>query len=272
MLSTSEIIKKYHLNTKKSLGQNFILDKNFTDKIVKSCDNIENCLILEIGAGPGSLTRSILDAKPAKLFAIEKDQRCIQALQELKNFYNSSLEIIEDDALKIDERKIFNNQKFKIIANLPYNIGTVLIFKWLKIIDVIDSMCLMLQKEVVERIVAKPNDKNYGRLAVMINYLCDTKMLFTVNKTVFTPQPKVTSAIISITPKKNINIKTDFSVLEKVVATAFNQRRKMIKTSLKPIFLDPEKILLQCNIKPDLRPEQLSIDDFCKISKYLTNR
>jgi 16S rRNA (adenine1518-N6/adenine1519-N6)-dimethyltransferase len=272
MLSTSEIIKKYHLNTKKSLGQNFILDKNFTDKIVKSCDNIENCLILEIGAGPGSLTRSILDAKPNKLFAIEKDKRCIQALQELKNFYKSSLEIIEDDALRIDERKIFNNQKFKIIANLPYNIGTVLIFKWLKIIDVIDSMYLMLQKEVVERIVAKPNDKNYGRLAVMINYLCDTKMLFTVNKTVFTPQPKVTSAIIAIKPKKNINIETDFSILEKVVATAFNQRRKMIKTSLKPIFPDPEKILLKCNIKPDSRPEQLSIDDFCKISKYLTNK
>lgn len=270
LLSTSEIIKKYGLNAKKSLGQNFILDKNFTDKIVKSAGNLNEFEVLEVGPGPGSLTRSILDAGAKKLIAVERDERCLEALTELKNFYGERFKTISDDALKIDETALFpKGKKFKIIANLPYNIGTVLLFKWLKIAPQISSMHLMLQKEVVERIIAKPNENHYGRLAVMINFLCETKMIFTVNRNVFTPPPKVTSAIVEIIPREKPLFDVEFSKLEKVVAAAFNQRRKMLKSSLKTLFKDPELVLKRIEINPELRPENLTIKEFCKITKEL---
>lgn len=292
--TTSELIKKYGLDAKKSLGQNFILDKNFTDKIARAAGDLSEFTVLEIGPGPGSLTRSILDAGAKKLIAIERDQRCIEALKELKNFYGNRLEIIEADALEIDEISVIlgreasenllkrssnadafkddgdvKEKKFKIIANLPYNIGTVLLFKWLKIAPKIESMHLMLQKEVVDRIVAKPGDNHYGRLAVMVNFLCETKMLFTVSKTVFTPPPKVTSAIVQIIPRQKPLGDIEFKKLEKVVATAFNQRRKMLRSSLKSIFKNPEENLRELGIKPELRAENLTIEEFCKIAKKL---
>jgi 16S rRNA (adenine1518-N6/adenine1519-N6)-dimethyltransferase len=268
--STSELIRKYSLNAKKSLGQNFILDKNFTDKIARCAGDLTNCEVLEIGPGPGSLTRSILDSGAKKLVSIEMDERCIVALSELKNFYNERFEIIAGDALKIDEAKIFlGADKFKIIANLPYNIGTVLIFKWLKIAPRISSMHLMLQKEVVRRIVAKPGDNHYGRLAVMVNFLCHTKMVFTVSNTVFTPPPKVTSAIVEIIPREKPLADVEFTKLEKVVAAAFNQRRKMIKSGLKSVFENPEEVLKKAGISSELRPENLTIEEFCKIAAQL---
>jgi len=275
LLSTSELIKKYQLDAKKSLGQNFILDKNFTDKIAKSAGDLSNFEVLEIGPGPGGLTRSILDAGVKKLFVIEKDQRCILALKELQEFYGSRLEIIEGDALEIDETKIFSeNSQFKIIANLPYNIGTVLIFKWLKILPKIASMHLMLQKEVVQRICAKIGDKNYGRLAIMLNLLCDTKMLFEVNKMVFSPPPKITSAIVQIIPNaekiEKYFEKNNLKKFEKVVQQAFNQRRKMLKSSLKGAFINQDlaEIFAQCNISGTKRAEEITIEEFWKISQF----
>ena len=276
LLSTSELIKKYQLDAKKSLGQNFILDKNFTDKIAKSAGDLSNFEVLEIGAGPGGLTRSILDAGVKKLIVIEKDQRCILALKELQEFYGSRLEIIEGDALEIDETKIFaENSQFKIIANLPYNIGTVLIFKWLKILPKIASMNLMLQKEVVQRICAKIGDKNYGRLAIMLNLLCDTKMLFEVNKMVFSPPPKITSAIVQIIPNgekiEKYFEKNNLKKFEKVVQQAFNQRRKMLKSSLKGSFINQDlaEIFEKCNIAGTKRAEELTIEEFWKMSQIL---
>lgn len=275
LLSTSELIKKYQLDAKKSLGQNFILDKNFTDKIAKSAGDLSNFEVLEIGAGPGGLTRSILDAGVKKLFVIEKDQRCILALKELQEFYGSRLEIIEGDALEIDETKIFaENSQFKIIANLPYNIGTVLIFKWLKILPKIASMNLMLQKEVVQRICAKIGDKNYGRLAIMLNLLCDTKMLFEVNKMVFSPPPKITSAIVQIIPNgekiEKYFEKNNLKKFEKVVQQAFNQRRKMLKSSLKGAFINQDlaEIFAKCDIAGTKRAEELTIEEFWKMSRF----
>ncbi len=275
LLSTSELIKKYQLDAKKSLGQNFILDKNFTDKIAKSAGDLSNFEVLEIGAGPGGLTRSILDAGVKKLFVIEKDQRCILALKELQEFYGSRLEIIEGDALEIDETKIFaENSQFKIIANLPYNIGTVLIFKWLKILPKIASMNLMLQKEVVQRICAKIGDKNYGRLAIMLNLLCDTKMLFEVNKMVFSPPPKITSAIVQIIPNaekiEKYFEKNNLKKFEKVVQQAFNQRRKMLKSSLKGAFINQDlaEIFTKCDIAGTKRAEELTIEEFWKMSRF----
>ena len=275
LLSTSELIKKYQLDAKKSLGQNFILDKNFTDKIAKSAGDLSNFEVLEIGAGPGGLTRSILDAGVKKLIVIEKDQRCILALKELQEFYGSRLEIIEGDALEIDETKIFaENSQFKIIANLPYNIGTVLIFKWLKILPKIASMNLMLQKEFVQRICAKIGDKNYGRLAIMLNLLCDTKMLFEVNKMVFSPPPKITSAIVQIIPNgekiEKYFEKNNLKKFEKVVQQAFNQRRKMLKSSLKGAFINQDlaEIFEKCNIAGTKRAEELTIEEFWKMSRF----
>lgn len=283
--TTSELIKKYALDAKKSLGQNFILDKNFTDKIARAAGDLTNFEVLEIGPGPGSLTRSILDAGAKKLTVIEKDERCLEALNELKNFYGERLEIINADALTYDPSSLFElrrtglrltpnalrltSQKFKIIANLPYNIGTVLLFKWLKISDKIESMHLMLQKEVVQRIVARPGENHYGRLAVMVNFLCETKMLFSVSPTVFTPQPKVTSAIVQIIPRKKPLANVEFEKLEKVVAAAFNQRRKMLRSSLKSIFENPEEVLKEAKIKPELRAENLTIEEFCKLAEKL---
>lgn len=266
--TTSELIKTHNLGAKKSLGQNFILDKNVTDKIARSAGDLTKYNILEIGPGPGSLTRSILDNGAKKLIAIEKDQRCLAALNELKSAANyNNLEIIENDALEIVESEIFpSDEKFKIIANLPYNIGTVLVFKWLKIAPQIASMHLMLQKEVVERIVAKPGEKNYGRLAVMINFLCETKLVFTVSRFVFTPPPKVTSAIVEIIPRAKPLADVKFEKLEKVVAAAFGQRRKMLKSSLKSVLEDPEELLKSIGINPELRAEKLTIEDFCKIT------
>ncbi len=270
LLPTSDLIKKYSLNAQKSLGQNFILDKNFTDKIARAAGDLSNSVVLEIGPGPGSLTRSILDAGAKKLIAIEKDSRCIQALQELKNFYGNRLEIIEDDALTYDLRPtIYDSKKFKIIANLPYNIGTVLLFKWLKICDKISSMHLMLQKEVVQRITAKPGSNHYGRLAVMVNFLCETRMVFTVSNSVFTPPPKVTSAIVEIIPREKPLVDVSFEKLERVVAAAFNQRRKMLRSSLKSIFKNPEEVLKEAGIKAELRAENLTIEQFCELAKSL---
>jgi len=267
LISTSLLIKKYGLDAKKSLGQNFILDKNFTDKIARAAGDLSHTNVLEIGPGPGSLTRSILDAGAKKLIVIEKDERCLEALKELKKFYGDRLEIISADALEIDETKIFpSKEKFQIIANLPYNIGTVLLFKWLRISDKISSMHLMLQKEVVERITAKPNENHYGRLAVMVNFLCKTKMVFTVSPSVFTPPPKVTSAIVEIIPREKPLCDVEFKKLETVVAGAFNQRRKMIKSALKSVFENPEMVLKKAEIDTNLRAENLTIEQFCRLA------
>lgn len=268
--TTSELIKKYNLDAKKSLGQNFILDQNFTDKIVRSAGDISNKYILEIGAGPACLTRSILNNDIKQLLVIEKDYRCLDLLNEIKEFYPDKLTIFSQDALEINEVELFDKKRFKIIANLPYNISTLLIFKWLKIANYIDSMTLMVQKEVAERITAKIGSKNYGRLSIMINYLCDTKINFIVNNSVFTPRPKVTSAIINITPKSRDEIDlVEFSKIEKIVAIAFNQRRKTIKNSLKSIFNNPEEILEKLEINQNSRAENLSINDYLRLSKFL---
>ncbi len=279
--STSEFIKKYGLDAKKSLGQNFILDKNFTDKIAKAAisegaQDLSEDVILEIGPGPASLTRSILDLNPKKLIVVEKDKRCIEILQEIQQFYGADkLEIINEDALKIDEEKLFaeifkQQKKIKIISNLPYNIGTVLLIKWLKMGDKISSMTLMLQKEVVDRIVAKSNSDNFGRLAVICNFLAKTELLFTVNRSVFTPPPKVTSAIVQISPYQKPLFDVELEKLERVTHAAFTQRRKMIRASLKNFAfknISTEQLLLNLQIDENLRPQNLTIEQFCNLAK-----
>jgi len=262
--STSETIKKYGLNAKRSLGQNFILDSNLTDKIARTAGNLQGFKVLEIGGGPGGLTKSILKLGPQKLTVIEQDDRCIAALEEIKTFY-PQLEIIKGDALKFDIAGFSSHQKIKIIANLPYNIATELLFKWLLSLQNVDLMILMFQKEVVERIVAKPNSKAFGRLAVMVNFFCETKKLFDISPSSFTPSPKVTSSLIMIKPRSRPIMDVNFRDLEKVCAAAFSQRRKMIKAGLRSVCQDSEAWLERCDINPSLRAEQLTLEQFGKL-------
>ncbi|MFT6077203.1 MAG: 16S rRNA (adenine1518-N6/adenine1519-N6)-dimethyltransferase [Myxococcota bacterium] len=268
--TTSQTIKKYGLDAKKALGQNFILDSNLTDKIARKSleksENLEDFEVLEIGGGPGGLTKSILKLNPKKLTVIEQDKRCIEALEEIKTFYPDQLEIIQGDALKFDIAAFAENKKIKIIANLPYNVATELLFKWLLKIENVDLMILMFQKEVVERIVAGPNSRAFGRLAVMVNFFCTSKKLFDISPSSFTPSPKVTSSLVMIKPRVNPIADVDFRTLEKVVAGAFSQRRKMIKSSLKSMSTSSEEWLKRCGIDPNLRAEQLTLEQFADLT------
>lgn len=266
--STKDLARKHNLIAKKSLGQNFLFDYKITDKIANQSLPIENHNILEIGPGPGGLTRSILKHNPKKLIVIEQDLRVIPLLEEIAKHY-PNLEIIQGDALKVDPNIVFSGQKFKIIANLPYNVGTQLVFKWLENLENIISMTLLLQKEVVQRIVAPMGNKKYGRLAVMINFFCQTKSLFDIAPGSFVPAPKVTSSLVQIIPRKKPIAEVNYNNLSKVCAIAFNQRRKMLRSSLKQIFINIEEVLQKCDIDPTLRAEQLTLEDFAKLSKFL---
>ena len=272
LISTKSLAQKYDLIAKRSLGQNFLFDPKITDKIASSALEINGQNILEIGPGPAGLTRSILRQNPKSLVVIEQDQRVIPLLEEIKK-YHSNLEIIHGDALKTDTKKIFTQEEFKIIANLPYNIGTVLLFKWLEELVVgaenktLKSMTLLLQKEVVQRIVAGPGSKKYGRLSVMINFFCQTKSLFDIAPGSFVPAPKVTSSLVQIMPREKPIAEVNYKTLSKIVETAFNQRRKMLRSALKPLVADTENWLKNCNIDATKRAEQLSLEDFANLAK-----
>lgn len=267
-LTTSEIIKKYNLQTKKSFGQNFLLDSNLTDKIVKCAGDLKNFEVLEIGAGAGGLTQSILKAGAKKVVAIEFDERCVNALKNEMKEYGNRFELIQADAIKIKETD-YLKPKFKVIANLPYNIGTVLLFKWLKELENFESLTLMFQKEVAERITAKPNTKQYGRLSVMTQFVCDVKKHFDVNPKAFTPPPKVTSSVISLYPRKPIMDDVDMEKLSLVCKTLFGQRRKIIRTTLKKLVKNVDEFLSELKIEGGRRPEQLSLIEFGRIAERI---
>lgn len=248
-------------NFKKQLGQHFIFDQNFTDKIVNCADDLAGSCVLEIGPGAGTLTKSILKKNPKKLIAVEKDRDCLPALLALKQNH-LNLEIINADALTINEAELFD-ERFKIIANLPYNVGSELLVKWLKIPNQqIESMILMFQKEVAERIVAKPNSKAYGRISVLVDLLCEAKLLFKVSPKVFTPPPRVESAIVKLVFRKTPLYPIPIETIENVCRIAFNQRRKMIRSSLKPLFSNPAEVLEKMGINPNLRAENLTTEQF----------
>ena len=261
--SIKETLKKNNIKINKSLGQNFIFDQNLTDKIVSKSKPLSTTII-EIGPGPGSLTRSILKEKPSKLFVIDIDKQSEKMLSDLKSMHSETLNIIIEDALKYPIWELGNSPR-QVIANLPYNTGTKMFTEWLKRINCFESMTLMFQKEVADRILAKPGSKNYGRLSVIANWLTETKKLFDIPNSAFIPKPKVNSTVIQIKPYKKPIYDVSFESLETITRIAFSQRRKMIKTSLKVI--NCNKILDDLNISPFLRPEQLSIQDFCKIAR-----
>lgn len=240
LLSLRDTVEKYGLLAKKSLGQNFLLDMNITDKIIRSSLEAQNkkdfsgqC-VYEIGPGPGGLTRAILKANPDKLTVIEMDTRCIEIMNELKNQYGDTMQIVEGDALKYPFDEASNLPK-NIVSNLPYNISVPLLLGWIKNMEQFNSLTLMFQKEVAERITAEPNNKNYGRISVMAQLTCKIKTLFNLNPNCFVPAPKIWSTVLLFQPFQQIPSIETLNKVEKLTEQAFGQRRKMLRQSLKSI-------------------------------------
>ena len=258
------IVEKYDLTPNKSWGQNFIFDLNLTRKIARAANLSSNETIFEIGPGPGALTRALFMEGAEKIIAIEKDTRAITALSELVDICNGKLELISDDALKVPINKMGILPR-RVVANLPYNIATQLLLNWLVTPDAFKAITVMVQKEVAMRICAKPGSSNYGRLSIIMQWLACPKMLFDIPASAFHPKPKVTSTLLEIIPRAQPLFPAKRQILEKITGQAFGQRRKMLRSSLKKVGGDD--LLLATNIDPTLRPENLSIEDFCKLAQ-----
>lgn len=264
-----DILRKYELNARKSLGQNFLLDLNLTGKIARAAGPLEGHTIIEVGPGPGGLTRALLAEGASRLIVIERDERCLPALEDIACAAPQRLEIIEGDALKTDLSS-FRSGPTKIVANLPYNIATPLMIGWLSSTSwppFYSSLTLMVQKEVAERIVAKPGSKAYGRLSIISQWRSEPKKLFDVPASAFTPAPKVISSIIQITPKKPVMEGVELKKLEAVTQAAFGQRRKMLRASLKSITTTPQVLLAQAGIEETRRAEEINIEGFCRLAQ-----
>jgi 16S rRNA (adenine1518-N6/adenine1519-N6)-dimethyltransferase len=263
-----EVIAQFGLAAKKSLGQNFLFDLNLTRRIARAAAPLDSATIVEIGPGPGGLTRALLMEGARKVIAVERDARAIAALAEISAAYPGRLTVIEGDALQVDWSAHVIGPA-KIVANLPYNIATPLLTGWLTSgawPPWFSSLTLMFQKEVAERIVAAPGGKDYGRLSVLCQHLCETKKLFDVNRSAFTPPPKITSSIVQLTPRAVPAPSCDITVLERVTAAAFGQRRKMLRSSLKTLTDTPEVLLAQADIDPELRAEQVPVAGFARLA------
>ena len=258
------VVEKYDLTPNKSWGQNFIFDLNLTRKIARAANLSSNETIFEIGPGPGALTRALFIEGAGKIIAIERDKRAITALSELVDICNGKLELISDDALKVPINKMGVLPR-RIVANLPYNIATQLLLNWLQTPNAFKAITVMVQKEVAMRICAKPGGSNYGRLSIITQWLTRPKMLFDIPASAFHPKPKVTSTLLEIIPRSQPLFPAKRQILEKITAQAFGQRRKMLRSSLKKVGGDD--LLLATNIDPTLRPENLSIEDFCRLAQ-----
>ena len=269
-----DVISRHQLRAKKSLGQNFLLDLNLTSKIARYAGNLDQFDILEIGPGPGGLTRSLLHEGARKVVAIEKDNRCIEALEEIQATFPGRLKLLQGDALSTNASEHLADP-VRIIANLPYNIGTELLVRWLTSKtwpSFWQSMTLMFQKEVANRIVASPGSKAYGRLSVMSQWRCDTKIAFNVPATAFTPPPKVESTLVHFEALKEPKFPAEVEVLEFVVSKAFNQRRKMLRGALKGYFQNVEEGLVSIGVLPTKRAEDITVQEYCAMSKILIRK
>ena len=264
-----DVIAAHSLSARKSMGQNFLLDLNLTAKIARQAGSLEDHDILEIGPGPGGLTRGLLAEGARHVVAVEKDKRCIPALSEIAAAYPGRLTVIEGDALAADTVQ-YLTPPVRIAANLPYNIGTELLVRWLTPAQwppFWSSLTLMFQREVAERIVARPGQKAYGRLALLASWRAEARIAMHLPPTAFTPPPKVSSAVVHLTALPAPRFEADPKRLETVVAAAFNQRRKMLRASLKATIPDTVTALEAIGIDPTLRAENLSLEEFCRISR-----
>jgi 16S rRNA (adenine1518-N6/adenine1519-N6)-dimethyltransferase len=261
-----EVIRRYDLGARKSLGQNFLLDLNLTRRIARAAGPLEHASVIEIGPGPGGLTRALLLAGARQVIAIERDGRCVAALADLVAAFPGRLALIEGDALAIDPASVAAAPR-RIVANLPYNIATALLFHWLGGIAAYESLTLMFQKEVALRLAAAPRSKAYGRLSVMVQWLCEVTALFDIAPSAFVPAPKVISTVVRLVPRVQPLAPCRREDLERVLAAAFGQRRKMLRQSLKSLGVGIESLLASAGVNPTARAEELSIEAFCALAR-----
>jgi len=265
-----DVVQRFDLAPKKALGQNFLFDLNLTSRIARSAGTLDT--VIEVGPGPGGLTRALLAAGAKRVIAIERDSRCIAALQEIAAHYPGRLEIIEADAMRFDPRPLLGDARAKIVANLPYNVGTQLLLDWVTAPEwppFWESATLMFQREVARRIVADEDDRaDYGRLGVLCGWRTHATILFDVAPSAFVPPPKVTSSVVHLTPRPD-PAPCDLAMLEKVTQAAFGQRRKMLRQSLKGIHPDPVALLTPLGIAPTARAEELGVAGFLAIANAL---
>lgn len=264
-----EVIERHGLQAKKALGQNFLFDLNLTGKIARTAGDLSNATVIEVGPGPGGLTRALLSNGARHVIAIERDERCLAALAEVSDHYPGRLEIVSGDALKTDFAALASEgagRPVKIIANLPYNIGTELLVRWLTVGEwppFYASMTLMFQREVAQRIVAAPGSDAYGRLGVLAGWRTQARIAFDVPPQAFTPPPKVTSSVVHLEPRAT-PLPTDVKKLGRVTEAAFGQRRKMLRQSVKS--LGGEALLERAGIDPTRRAETLSVEEFVRLT------
>lgn len=269
-----EVIARHGLGALKALGQNFLLDLNLTRRIARAAGPLDGYEVVEIGPGPGGLTRALLAEGAARVVAIERDRRCLPALAEIAAAYPGRLAIVEGDALETDMAALVGRPA-RIVANLPYNIATPLLVRWLQTEPWppwFASLTLMFQKEVAERIVAAPGGKAYGRLAVLAQWRTKPRMLFDINRSAFTPPPAVTSTVVELIPRAEPLEPAEPRALERVVAAAFGQRRKMLRSSLKSLVAEPLRIIEAAGIEPTRRAEELTVAEFCALARAFAAR
>jgi 16S rRNA (adenine1518-N6/adenine1519-N6)-dimethyltransferase len=268
-----DVIKQHALSARKSLGQNFLLDLNLTARIARAAGPLEDATIIEVGPGPGGLTRALLALGARRVIAVERDERALAALEDISKRYKGRLEIVSGDATTFDPRPLLRGERARIVANLPYNIATPLLIGWLSIEPWppwYDMMVLMFQREVAERIVARENDEAYGRLAVLSNWRAETKILFDISPAAFVPQPKVTSSVVRLVPRA-VPEPCDRKALEQVAAAAFGQRRKMLRQSLRSLAADPARLAAAAQVDPTRRAETIPVSGFVAMARELTD-
>jgi 16S rRNA (adenine1518-N6/adenine1519-N6)-dimethyltransferase len=264
-----QVIRRHGLAAKKSLGQNFLLDLNLTARIARAAGPLENVTVVEVGPGPGGLTRALLAQGARRVIAIERDERAVAALAEVAAYYPGRLEVIAGDALEFDPALQLKGEPARVVANLPYNIATSLLIRWLSAEPWppwYDSLVLMFQREVAERIVAEPGSKIYGRLSVLTAWRAESRMLFDIAPSAFVPPPKVTSSLVQLVPRR-APLTCDRRSLERVTEAAFGQRRKMLRQSLRSLGADPAALLAEAGIEATERAEQISMEGFVALAR-----
>jgi 16S rRNA (adenine1518-N6/adenine1519-N6)-dimethyltransferase len=266
-----EVIRRHGLAARKSLGQNFLFDLNLTERIARAAEPLADVTVFEVGPGPGGLTRALLALGAARVIAVERDDRAIAALKEIAAHYPGRLEIVAADALSFDPRPHIDRARVRIVANLPYNIATALLVSWLSIEPWppwYDCAVLMFQREVAARIVAAPGSKTYGRLSVFAQWRCEARILFDVNPSAFVPPPKVTSSLVRLLPRA-APAACDRKLLESVTQTAFGQRRKMLRQSLRALGTDVPALVAAAGLDPTARAEDIPVDGFVALARAL---
>jgi 16S rRNA (adenine1518-N6/adenine1519-N6)-dimethyltransferase len=268
-----EVIRTHDLRAKKAFGQNFLLDMNLTARIARAAGDLHDADILEIGPGPGGLTRGLLAEGARHVLAVEKDPRCLPALAEIARSYPGRLQVIAGDALEVDPLAHLT-PPVKVVSNLPYNVGTELLIRWMTPRDwppFWDSLTLMFQREVAERITARPGSKAYGRLALMVQWRAEARIVLHLPPEAFTPPPKVSSAVVHITRLESPRFPADPKVLERLVAAGFNQRRKMLRAALRGQHPRIEALLESAGIPPTARAEEIELERWCQLARAVSD-